>query len=315
MATLKTSARFWLTPNNREVEGSMMNDVVCCELCRSSQLQVIEAQSPPQRVLRCDQCGLVFVHPHPHKKALRQHYDEGYYSAWMNSQRCWRRRMWTNRLRKIEHWKSCGKLLDIGCGEGHFLKVAKAKGWEICGTEISQFGSEQASAILGRSIFCGEVWEAGFAAGTFDVVTLWHVLEHVTEPLQVMREANRLLKPDGIVVLAVPNVNNRFMQGAYRLIKGRRPLLYSADDKEVHLYHFSVDTIKALLKLARFRCCSIGPDFGIVGPAKQFVNFAATLLFYLAKRHLYNAFEVVAVPLDKPHSGTVQNYRRAWFNR
>ena len=274
-----------------------MNDSLRCEICLSSQLQVIEANSPPQRVLQCNQCGFVFVHPHPDRNALRRHYDGKYYAAWMDSQRYRRRRMWEDRIRKVERWKQRGKLLDIGCGEGHFIEVAKTKGWKVFGTEISRFACEQASAAIGQSIFWGEIWEAGFAANSFDVVTLWHVLEHVTEPLRVLHEANNLIKPDGIIVLAVPNVNDKFLQLAYRLIKGRRPVLFSAGDREVHLYHFSVNTIKALLARARFRCRRIGPDFGIIGPAKKFVNILATVPFYLAKQHQYNAIEVIATPI------------------
>ncbi len=96
--------------------------------------------------------------------------------------------MWQNRLNKIQRIRSSGKLLDVGCGEGLFLRLAQANGWRISGTELSSFASKLAANTLKTDIYCGELDEAKFAKNSFDVVTMWHVLEHVKSPKKLPEE-------------------------------------------------------------------------------------------------------------------------------
>ena len=143
-------------------------------------------------------------------------------------------------------------------------------------------------------MFCGEIWEAGFPARSFDVVTLWHVLEHVSAPLRVLEEARRVLTLDGWLVVAVPNINDRVMQAAYRVVKHRKPHLFSVRDKELHLYHFSVSSLKNLLSKAGFACVAIGPDFGIVDLPKKLINYAASAVSRCFNVHWYNSIRMIA---------------------
>ena len=104
-----------------------------------------------------------------------------------------------------------------------------------------------------------------------------------------------MLKPSGLLVLAVPNVNDLLMKAAYGLFKFRRYRLFSKDDRELHLYHFSPRTIKAYMKAAGLRCLRLGPDNGIVEPAKKLINMAASVPYYLFGAKIFNAIEVCAV--------------------
>jgi 2-polyprenyl-3-methyl-5-hydroxy-6-metoxy-1,4-benzoquinol methylase len=247
--------------------------------------------------LKCRVCSLVFVHPQPDATSLAGHYDRSYYSDWLDRQRQKRIRMWRKRLSTIGKVASRGKLLDVGCGEGLFLELAKKAGWQIYGTEISQFARDFASQSLGIDIFCGDIWDAGFDSDSFDVVTMWHVLEHACDPLKVLGEIYRIIRPDGYLIVAVPNVNDIVMQTAYRFIRGARPELFSLDSREVHLFHFSADTIEAILKHSGFKAFRIGPDFGITELPKKLINYLATATYCLTGIHLYNAIEVVSGPL------------------
>ena len=150
------------------------------------------------------------------------------------------------------------------------------------------------SKRLGQNVFCGEIWDAGFNEQGFDVITLWHVLEHTTSPMRTLQEVRKVLKPDGLLVLAVPNLNDRLMQAAYRIVKGRKPSLFSIGDKEIHLFHFSVRSLRLLLEKTGFTCVKVGPDFGVVEVSKQLINSLAAVLFYSMGVHWYNSIQVFA---------------------
>ena len=273
----------------------MKTDETICNLCKHNAFKVIEEGEPLFKVLKCNNCGLVFVNPHPERNSLRRHYNKSYYSEWINQQKNRRIKMWNSRLEKIMRIKPNGKLLDVGCGEGLFLGLAQAKGWEISGTEISLYASQFASKILGEEIYCGQLHEAAFADDSFDVVTMWHVLEHVEDPKGYLTEVYRVIRPGGLLVIAVPNINNLFLRSLYRLIKWRKLKLFSAKDKEIHLYHFSPKTLYAYLEKAGFDCLRIAPDYGIVQFSKKVINWVSVIPFYIAGIKFFNAIEAMAI--------------------
>lgn len=266
-----------------------------CNLCGQSSFRVLEDDEPPFYVLKCRICGLIFVYPFPDAAKLAVHYDERYYREWIDEQKGRRIGMWQNRLKHMEKHRQNGRLLDVGCGDGSFLNLAQQNGWVVNGTECSDYAAKFAGETLGIPIFYGELVTAGYPGEFFDVVTMWHVLEHVTDPKGYLIEINRILKSSGLLVLAVPNVNDLVMQAAYRLFKGRRMKLFSQKDREVHLYHFSPKTIKYYLIETDFHCLQLTPDYGIVDYAKKFINMIAIMLYYLTGLKIYNAVEVCAV--------------------
>jgi SAM-dependent methyltransferase len=265
-----------------------------CPLCGSAPCEIVEPTEPPYSVVRCSDCDLVYVDPIPDAIELSRHYNHDYYAEWISAQREKRERMWGRRLKSIESMANKGNILDIGCGEGLFLELAKQNGWRVHGTDVSAYATEFVSERLGQNVFCGEIWDAGFNAQDFDVITLWHVLEHTTSPMRTLQEVRKVLKPSGLLVIAVPNLNDRLMQAAYRIVKGRRPRLFSIGDKEVHLFHFSVQSLRLLLEKDGFACVKVGPDFGVVELSKQLINNVAAALFYTMGAHWYNSIQVVA---------------------
>jgi 2-polyprenyl-3-methyl-5-hydroxy-6-metoxy-1,4-benzoquinol methylase len=129
---------------------------------------------------------------------------------------------------------SKGKLLDIGAGTGDFLAVAKTNGWEITGIEPS----EKAKAIaISKGVAFAENL-AGIADHSFDVITMWHVLEHVPDVEAQITELKRILKPDGVIFVAVPNFKSYDAKhyGAF----------WAAYDVPRHLWHFSKTAIEKL---------------------------------------------------------------------
>lgn len=267
-----------------------------CRLCGGKQFQALEVAEDSVRVLKCRDCSLVFVDPQPSRWSLPDYYDEQYYQSWLTEQRPKRVKMWERRIQHLEKFKRTGRLLDVGCGEGLFLEVAKRRGWQTAGTEISGFAAEHAAKAAECEVFHGELPDAPFTDGAFDLVTLWHVLEHVRDPLAYLTEARRILAGDGVLVVAVPNLNNILMKAVYRLFKGKPLRLYEPDEKELHLFHFSSRTVPLCLKKAGFRIVRIGPDTGSVDRRKQIVDGFAVAISKITGRSIYNALEAVAVP-------------------
>jgi 2-polyprenyl-3-methyl-5-hydroxy-6-metoxy-1,4-benzoquinol methylase len=273
----------------------MISETVSCNLCGHKYYKVMENDETPFRVVKCKKCSLVFVHPYPNYEKLKRHYADNYYEEWLAAQRKKRIKMWNRRLKRLENCRERGSILDVGCGEGTFLQVAKKNDWTINGTELSAYGAKYATNLLGVEIFCGELYDAKFPENSFDVITMWHVLEHVTDPKGYLTEIKRILKPDGLLIIAVPNVNDLLMRIAYRIVKRRRIKLFLRGEKEVHLYHFSPKTIKAYLDTTGFECMRLRPDFGIVENSKKLINLISTLPYFLAGIKIFNAIEVYAI--------------------
>ena len=84
----------------------------------------------------------------------------------------------------------------------------KNKGWEISGVESSKSGAAIGKKVYGIDIFNGSLNEAHYRDNSFDIITMWHVLEHVSEPTEIFQEVKRILKPGGIFLVAVPNIES-----------------------------------------------------------------------------------------------------------
>ncbi|MFA6434231.1 MAG: class I SAM-dependent methyltransferase [Elusimicrobiales bacterium] len=275
----------------------------CCNLCGGSRFKIREKAEEPFKVLQCLDCGLVFVHPLPDPAGLAAHYDERYYRDWIGAQKEKRTEMWENRLNGLEESSPGGRLLDVGCGDGAFLRLAQKRGWTVSGTEYSSYAARYSGKILGTGVFNGELFDAAYPGASFDAVTMWHVLEHVADPLRYLKEVRRILKPSGLLLLAVPNVNDLLMKAAYALARFKRYRLFSKNDREPHLYHFSPETIKAYLEAAGLRCLRLGPDNGIVERGKKIINAAASVPYHLFGIKIFNAIEAYAVKKqDRPCS-------------
>jgi 2-polyprenyl-3-methyl-5-hydroxy-6-metoxy-1,4-benzoquinol methylase len=221
-----------------------------CNLCNENNYKILQTDGP-FNVVKCRNCGLIYVNPHPAEERLFNHYNEGYYAPWLKDQHS-RRKMWKRRLKKVQHFKSEGRLLDVGCGYGDFLYEARQNDFEVYGTEISKYAVNYAKDNIGIEVFEGVLKEADFADNFFDVVTFWHILEHTTDPLSNLREAGRILKPDGILIVAVPNFQNYIYRIAYTVFKLRPPKFFTQEDRELHLYFFSANTLKKMLEKAGF---------------------------------------------------------------
>ncbi|NKQ39754.1 MAG: class I SAM-dependent methyltransferase, partial [Methanosarcinales archaeon] len=141
--------------------------------------------------------------------------------------------------------KTPGRLLDIGCATGGFLKVMASYGWKAYGVELNEEAVAFAKREQNLNIVKGDFLEVDFPVGFFDVITLWHVLEHLIDPSAVLKKISSLLKKNGILIYAIPNINS------LEYIVFRR--WWSGWDVPRHLYTFSFYSMTLLTKKSNFR--------------------------------------------------------------
>jgi len=206
-------------------------EYIVCNLCGQNRTQIIQKAEPPYQVVKCLNCGLVYTNPQPHQENIETHYKEAYYKDWIDKQMGRRISMWRQRLKDLQNHKQTGHVLDVGCGIGTFLLQAKKFGYEVRGTEISDFGSRYAEENFDLDVYKGDLKEARFPSTHFDIITMWHSLEHVPDPKATLKEIHRILKEDGILVIAVPNLHNFITKILYLLAKGKRLKLFSQQAK------------------------------------------------------------------------------------
>jgi 2-polyprenyl-3-methyl-5-hydroxy-6-metoxy-1,4-benzoquinol methylase len=247
------------------------------------------------RPVSCTRCGLVFVDPVPAEAIDAATYGAGYYEPWQGGEERPRRRMWRRRLSSLEARAGRrGTLLDVGCGDGLFLRVARDAGWRVDGIEFSPEGAGRAAARLERPVAVGDLAVARVLPGPFDVVTLWHVLEHLPEPLPMLAAARQRLRPGGLLVVAVPNLDNLPMRAAYRVARGRPLPLFEPGAREPHLSHFDRNTLRRILAEAGFAAIEVTTDRCALTPPKRLIDAAAALLGRLSGRLLTDAITAFA---------------------
>jgi 2-polyprenyl-3-methyl-5-hydroxy-6-metoxy-1,4-benzoquinol methylase len=204
---------------------------------------------------RCNACGQVYVSPRLDRSSTdcvyrldQQHTISHAY--------CWAGRTSDERfaplLDRLSQWVSSGRLLDVGCGSGSFLEAASRRGcWQLMGLEPTEAAADQARARVAAPILPLTLEQATFPDGHFDIVTLLGVLEHLHEPLATLRRVHRLLKPDGVLAVYVPNFRYLRLKdtGLAAWIRRRR---WSCLAPQEHLFHFTPRLLTQLLARSGF---------------------------------------------------------------
>lgn len=195
----------------------------------------------------CNTCGFLFTNPRPSQTEIGPYYDSKDYISHSNNKKGLFNRVYqqvrgvairqkTALISKLSRLDRLS-LLDIGCGTGEFLAGCRDKGWDVTGVEPGLTARTQAIANYGLRV--EEELYLDKTTETFDVITLWHVLEHVHGLNQRVAQLHRLLKQNGTLIIAVPNHTSK--DASYF------GSAWAAWDVPRHLYHFSPDSIKRLL--------------------------------------------------------------------
>lgn len=277
-----------------------MPKYIKCNLCGGEETKIIQEDEESYSVVKCKICGLVYVNPQPTEEELASSYGKEYYREWIEKQRNARVSLWSKRLKDLEKYKrrKSGEkslvLLDVGCGSGEFLEIAKEV-YEVYGTEISPFAVEYVKKNLGIEVYMGNLAALGLPPDRYDIVTIWHTLEHMSEPLENLKEAKRILKDNGLLIVEVPNLNACIERIIYRIVKRKKMHLFSIYDKEPHLFHFTPFTLKEILKRAGFQVIKCCPEISQVFFKKKIVEYLGIIFYCLAGINIGSTIRVYAI--------------------
>lgn len=198
---------------------------------------------------------MLITHPQPSLDNLPRYYESPDYISHTDGKRSFFEKLYhfikkialSNKLKLINAHSNQGSLLDIGAGTGEFLSVAKNNGWNVTGIEPSS----KAKAIAENKGVSFVPNLESIPSQSFDVITMWHVLEHVPDLDHQINELKRIVKPNGTIIIAVPNFNS-FDAKHY----GK---FWAAFDVPIHFWHFSKTAIQKLFKEKNLNLINVLP--------------------------------------------------------
>ena len=228
-----------------------MKQIDTCPVCNKSEflpfLNCIDYTVSRETfsIVYCKNCGFKFTNPRPADADLGKYYKSENYISHSNTKKgivnylyqTVRKYTLGKKLDLINSLNQKGKLLDIGCGTGEFLNACKMDGWETTGVEPDQDARALGIKNYGINVLQEEALKTLPEAG-FDIISMWHVLEHVPNLNERVGELKKLLKPSGSIIIAVPNCSSKDALD-YKEFWG-------AYDVPRHLWHFTPKDIKAL---------------------------------------------------------------------
>ena len=217
--------------------------ILCCPACGRNDAELFlhapdrfHGRRKDYELARCPSCSLVWLNHPPSPAEMGEHYgpdyDRSVAAAGDSPDR------WKGRVEVVSKLKSGGALLDLGCSSGGFLRSMKSPSWKLSGIEMSDEVARRAEAAGGAEVFVGDILDAPFATESFDVVTCFHVFEHLYQPMAVLERVAKWLKPGGIFYLMVPNIDSAGAKifGSY----------WYALELPRHLYHFSPKSLATM---------------------------------------------------------------------
>jgi SAM-dependent methyltransferase len=202
-------------------------------------------------LVQCTRCGLIYMNPQLTSEELKAYYPEDYEAhVGTTKQRLGRLRRLDyeygieKRYRAIMRYTDTGRMLDVGCGTGAFLQGMKERGWKVEGIEPSVRAATHAREELGLEIQNTALEAAPLEPASLDLVTMWNVLEHLSDPRRSLHRIKEALRPGGLLVFAVPNLKSYDLM----LFKG----YWAGYDLPRHLFVFPPDTLEVMVRSAGF---------------------------------------------------------------
>lgn len=271
-----------------------------CEICKSKIIN-LKFRLNNATFYKCHDCKVIWKAPRAELEETEKYYKEKYSSIFEGEAFGGHRNpFYFKALKEINRKRKGRMLLDVGCGSGQFLKLAKSHGWKACGVELSQEACKFLKDEGEVKVLYGNLFEARFQKDSFDVITLWNVLDHLYYPKKTLSEVYNILKINGLVGIRIPNAlyqtkaNSIYIkfQSLFRLMKIKSISVF-------HEFAFTPRAIKNFLKMAGFKDIEIknspltkGDPYlytkysRIVSLGKFFVYGFCQLIYFLSIRNL-----------------------------
>ena len=211
-----------------------------CLICNSKKVKELPAYSD-HFLIKCQDCSFVFVKKIPREQELFDFYENSYVRTNYFSSITIKR--YNELLDLFEKYRKTNNLLDVGSGNGFFLEIAKARGWNVYGTELTNQAVKECEN-KGFQMKKGSLNEVDFKADQFDVITSFEVIEHINNPKEIVKEMHRILRTNGYIYITTPNFNSVLR---YRL-KSR----YDVIEYPNHLCYYTKKTLRLLFMNAGF---------------------------------------------------------------
>ena len=230
-----------------------------CPICKSKNINKFidskdfSTSSEDYTIFICNDCSFAFTQDVPDENSIGKYYKSEEYISHSDTKKglffkiyhIVRNYMLKNKQKIVEKYsgQKTGKILDIGTGTGYFINKMKQHGWSVAGIE-----QDDDARNFGKSNFNLDVFDKKklfeFDDNYFDVITMWHVLEHVHRYNEYLNQIKKILKPNGKLIIAVPNYTS-YDAKHYKKY-------WAAYDLPIHLWHFSPKSIKILLNNYNF---------------------------------------------------------------
>ena len=263
--------RALLDPATGNVRAEYADPVAACLLCGSKGRDTL-FRKHGFSFHRCTECGFVYADPQVRDEALMQEYEgSSANDLWIDvllsdANHAYDHDKFAAGVRLLESVTGGpGKVLDIGCSIGHFLKIARDMGWDSLGMEVNKRAVEHARNVWGLSIETKFLHESDIPPASMDAVTLWGVVEHLKDPVGILRDVFRVLRPGGALLLFCPNIESL----ACRVLHEDAPCV----DGRNHCGYFAPRTMRYLLEKCGFEVLSIESRQPNLAPVLNHLDF------------------------------------------
>lgn len=229
-----------------------------CPLCGAEEVQ-FRFTAKGYRIFLCPKCTVQFVFPTPTEEQIAEIYSDDYfkrgnkYAASLSHVAKLSQSPEVandeSKIRLVQNYTDGKRLLDVGCALGGFLLRAKESGFDVSGVEYSESAAKHSREVHGLDVSQGTLFEAALPSESFDVVTMWDVIEHLADPHENLAEVSRLLKPGGILVMTTGDVNSLWSR-----LLGKYWQLMTPPQ---HLFYYSPTSLKTAIANQSLEACDI----------------------------------------------------------
>jgi 2-polyprenyl-3-methyl-5-hydroxy-6-metoxy-1,4-benzoquinol methylase len=236
-----------------------------CPVCGSKKSQIVFFKDGGNYV-KCEKCTMIFPNPVFKEASLREFYEivDSGQAKLAVSESAFYREIYSKGLRTITNFVKPSTILDVGCGSGFFLDIAKEKKWITTGDELNQSDAKIARSH-GHRVFTDRIEEIDFKKEKFSAITLWDVFEHIVDGRPFLKTLSKLLTPEGVVFMQIPNSGSL----AARIMQEKCNMFHTLG----HVSLYNPDTIERMAKRSGFKIVHMETVISEIAVMNNYLNY------------------------------------------